>query len=133
MYSREKLSEYIDIALRHDAANGMLTEIMGELTQIPVVMSTDENDELSTDDIPKYVNDNEIFTENANYLTEKNDFMIFNSEGKMILRVLPDNSIKGTGELRFSIPLDNQEDKEAFLDFCDRLQRNSAVKYPSAE
>jgi hypothetical protein len=133
MYSREILSKYIDIALRSDAASGMVAELIGELEQIPISLQTDENGELSPQDLPNYLEEDEIFTENPNYLQEKNDFCIFDSTGKLILKVLPDETIKGTGQMSFTIPLSHPEDKEAFLDFCDRLQRNSAIKYPKDE
>ena len=77
MYSREILSKYIDIALRSDAASGMVAELIGELEQIPISLQTDENGELSPQDLPNYLEEDEIFTENPNYLQEKNDFCIF--------------------------------------------------------
>lgn len=128
MYSRETLSKYIDIALNADAANNVVSELMGELEQIPVKF---ESDSISTDDLPKYMEDDEIFTENPNYKKEAKDFSIFDSNGKLMLTVQPDRTINGRGILRFTVPFSNPDDKEAFLDFCDRLQKNSAVKYPS--
>jgi len=127
MYSREMLSKFIDVALNADAANNVVSEIMGELDQIPVSF---ESDSLNTEDLPKYLNDDEIFTENPYYKQQAKDFNVFNSQGKLILTVSPDKTVYGRGQLSFTVPIRCEEDKEAFLDFCDRLQRNSAVKYP---
>lgn len=130
MYSREVLSKYIDVALQADAANNVVSELMSELEQIPVEF---QEDEISTEDLPNYLEDNEIFTENPQYKTQAKDFNIFDSEGRLILTVSPDRTVYGRGGLRFTVPLSCPEDKEAFLDFCDRLQRNSAVKYPKED
>lgn len=130
MYSREVLSKYIDVALQADAANNVVSELMSELEQIPVEF---QGDEISTEDLPNYLEDNEIFTENPQYKTQAKDFNIFDNEGRLILTVSPDRTVYGRGSLRFTVPLSCPEDKEAFLDFCDRLQRNSAVKYPKED
>lgn len=130
MYSREILSKYIDVALDANAANNVVSELMGELEQIPVEF---KEDEISTDELPKYLNEDEIFTENPQYQSQAKDFNIFNNEGRLILTVSPDRTIYGRGGLRFTVPLSCPEDKEAFLDFCDRLQKNSAVKFPKED
>ncbi|MBQ8218346.1 MAG: hypothetical protein IJZ79_03480 [Bacilli bacterium] len=127
MYSREVLSKYIDVALNADAANHVVSELMSELEQIPVAF---ESDSITTDDLPNYLEDGEIFTENPDYKKQAKDFNIYDSQGKLILTVSPDRSIYGRGRFSFTVPLNCEEDKEAFLDFCDRLQRNSALKYP---
>src|SRR5574344_982558 len=123
MYSREVLSKYIDVALKADAANNVVSEIMSELEQIPVAFTEDS---VTTDDLPKYLEENEIFTENPYYQQQAKDFNIFDSQGKLILTVSPDKTVYGRGHLNFIVPISCNEDKEAFLDFCDRLQRNSA-------
>ena len=130
MYSRDKLSEYIDIALKKNVANRVVSELMSELEQIPVKF---ESDTLNTDDLPKYLNEDEIFTENPNYQDEAKDFSIYDSSGKLLLTIDLDESIIGRGSLKFRVPLSSPDDKEAFLDFCDRLQKNHAVKYPLDE
>ena len=130
MYPREQLKEYIDMALDRDVANHVVTELMGELDQIPVRF---EGDEISTEELPKYVEDNEIFTENPSYKQTANDFSIFDSSGNLILKVSPSGSMRGYGQLQFTVPLSHPDDKEALLDFCDRLMRNSAVKYPDID
>lgn len=130
MYSREILSKYIDVALDANAANNVVSELMGELEQIPVEF---KEDEISTDELPKYLNEDEIFTENPQYKTQAKDFNIFDNEGRLILTVSPDRTVYGRGGLRFTVPLSCPEDKEAFLDFCDRLQKNSAVKFPKED
>lgn len=130
MYSRETLSKYIDVALKADVANHVVSELMGELEQIPVEF---ESDSINTDDLVKYVKDNEVFTENPNYKKEAKDFSIFNNNGDLLLTIQPDKTINGKGALQFTVPFSSPDDKEAFLDFCDRLQRNSAVKYPKTE
>lgn len=130
MYSREVLSKYIDVALNADAANNVVSELMSELEQIPV---TFEGDSVTTDDLPNYLKDDEIFTENPYYKEQARDFNIFDSQGKLILTVNPDRTVQGRGRFCFTVPINSAEDKEAFLDFCDRLQRNSAVKYPNDE
>ena len=83
--------------------------------------------------MPKYLNEDEIFTENPLYQSQAKDFNIFDNEGRLILTVSPDRTIYGRGGLRFTVPLSCPEDKEAFLDFCDRLQKNSAVKFPKED
>lgn len=130
MYPREKLEEYIDIALEKDVTNNVITELMGELDQIPVKF---DSDEISPDELPKYMDDKEIFTENPYYKQTATDFSIFDSLGNLILKVEPSGSMRGYGSLQFTVPLSHPEDKEALLDFCDRLMRNSAVKYPDYE
>ena len=130
MYSREVLAKYIDVALNANAANNVVSELMGELEQIPVQF---DSDSISTEDLPNYLEDGEVFTENPNYQKEAKDFNVFDSNGKLILTVSPDRTINGRGALRFTVPFSCQEDKEAFLDFCDRLQKNNAVKFPKDE
>lgn len=127
MYSREVLSKYIDIALNADAANHVVAELMSELEQIPINFDCEE---IETEDLTKYLDDGEIFTENPDYKQAK-DFNIFDNQGKLILTVFPDKTIYGRGGFNFTVPLNSTEDKEAFLDFCDRLQHNNAVKYPN--
>lgn len=130
MYSREKLSEFIDIALKRNVANRVISELLSELEQIPVKF---ESDTLNTDDLPKYLNEGEVFTENPNYQTEAKDFSIYDNTGKLLLTINEDESLIGRGSLRFTVPFTSNEDKEAFLDFCDRLQKNHAIKYPLDE
>lgn len=127
MYAREKLSEYIDIALERDVTNHVVSELMGELDQIPVKF---EGDSITPEELPKYMEDSEIFTENPYYKQTASDFSIFDSLGNLILKVNPSGQMRGYGQIQFTVPLSHPEDKEALLDFCDRLMRNSAVKYP---
>ena len=140
MYSREVLAKYIDIALNADAANGMVVELMGELQQIPVNVEIDgmtakeaqeEVNRNLPDYLPDMLEDNEVYANNPNYKTEAKNFSVYDSNGKLLLKIEPDRTIEGHGALTFTVPFSNPEDKEAFLDFCDRLQRNSAVKYPT--
>ena len=35
--------------------------------------------------------------------------------------------------VKFSFPFETEDDREAFLDVCDRLQAIRAVKYPKTE
>lgn len=139
MYSRETLSKYIDVALNSDAANNVVSELMSELEQIPVefVEEDGRTEELKEDlkrnlenYLPDILEDDEIYTENPNYKVEAKNFNIYNNQGKLMLKVKQDKSIEGHGALVFTVPFTNPDDKEAFLDFCDRLQKNSAVKYP---
>lgn len=127
MYSREVLSKFIDVALQADAANQVISELMGELEQIPVEF---EEDEIKPAELATMMESDEIFTENPQYKTQGKDFSIFNSDGRLILTVDADRTVRGRGGLTFTVPLSCPEDKEAFLDFCDKLQRNNAVKYP---
>ncbi len=140
MYSREVLSKYIDIAINADAANGMVAELMGELQQIPVNVEIDgmtakeaqeEVNRNLSEYLPDMLNDDEVYTNNPNYKTETKNFNVYDSNGKLLIEIEPDKTIAGHGALTFTVPFTNPEDKEAFLDFCDRLQRNSAVKYPN--
>lgn len=142
MYSRETLAKYIDIALNADAANGMVAELMSELEQIPVKVEiegmspAEAKEELNRnlpDYLPDMLEDGEVYTENPKYKTETRDFNIYDSTGKVMLTVSPDRTIDGHGALTFTVPFSSPEDKEAFLDFCDRLQKKSAVKYPKSE
>lgn len=130
MYSRETLSKYIDIALNADAANQVVSELMSELEQVPINF---ESDTITTDELPQYLNDNEVFTENPHYKSQAKDFSIYDNQGNLLLTVAADKTVYGRGRLNFTVPLNCEEDKEAFLDFCDRLQRNNALKYPSTE
>lgn len=127
MYSRETLAKYIDIALQAEAAPNVVSELMSELEQIPVEF---QSEEIESTDLPKFVNDGEVFTENPNYKSEARDFSIYNSDGKLMLTVFPDRTITGRGTLTFTVPFSSPEDKDAFLDFCDKLQKNDAVKFP---
>lgn len=127
MYPREQLEKYIDIALDRDVTNNVVAELMGELDQIPVRF---ENDSISPEDLPNYMDDKEIFTENPYYKQTATDFSIFDSYGNLILKVEPNGDMRGYGQIQFTVPLMHPDDKEALLDFCDRLMRNSAVKYP---
>lgn len=140
MYSREKLSEYIDVALKADAANKAVVELMSELQQIPVNVEIDgmtqkeaqeEVNRNLTEYLPDMLKDDEVYANNPNYRTEAKNFSVYDNNGKLLLKIEPDRSIEGHGALTFTVPFSNPEDKEAFLDFCDRLQRNSAVKYPT--
>lgn len=142
MYSRETLAKYIDIALNADVANGMVAELMSELEQIPVKVEiegmspAEAKEELNRnlpDYLPDMLEDDEVYTENPKYKTEARDFNIYDSTGKVMLTVSPDRTIDGHGALTFTVPFSSPEDKEAFLDFCDRLQKKSAVKYPKSE
>jgi len=130
MYSRETLAKYIEVALKADAGNNVVSELMSELEQIPVDFETDA---ITTDDLPKYLKDDELFTENPYYKEQAKDFNVYDSSGKLILTVSPDRTVYGRGRFSFTVPLSCEEDREAFLDFCDRLQRNSALKYPNDE
>ena len=139
MYSRDTLAKYLDIALNAEATNGMIVELMGELEQIPVDVEMDgmtgqeARDEVNknlTEYLPDMLQEDEIYSTNPNYKTEAKDFSVYDSNGKLLLKIAPDKTIEGHGALTFTVPFTNPDDKEAFLDFCDRLQRNSAVKYP---
>lgn len=127
MYPREKLQEYIDIALEKDVTNNVVSELMGELDQIPIKF---ENESVSPQELAEYMDDKEVFTENPYYKQTASDFSIFDSSGNLILKVEPNGDMRGYGQLQFTVPLSHEEDKEALLDFCDRLMHNSAVKYP---
>lgn len=140
MYSREKLSEYIDVALKADAANKAVVELMSELQQIPVNVEIDgmtqkeaqeEVNRNLTEYLPDMLKDDEVYANNPNYRTEAKNFSVYDNTGKLLLKIEPDSTIEGHGALTFTVPFNNPDDKEAFLDFCDRLQKNSAVKYPS--
>lgn len=140
MYSREKLSEYIDVALKADAANKAVVELMSELQQIPVNVEIDgmtqkeaqeEVNRNLTEYLPDMLKDDEVYANNPNYITEAKNFSVYDNTGKLLLKIEPDSTIEGHGALTFTVPFNNPDDKEAFLDFCDRLQKNSAVKYPS--
>ena len=127
MYPREKLKEYIDIALEKDVTNNVVTELMGELDQVPIKFNSDS---ISLQDLPSYMQDKEVFTENPYYKQTATDFSIFDNSGGLILKVEPNGEMRGYGQIQFTVPLSSPEDKEALLDFCDRLMRNNAVKYP---
>lgn len=128
MYSREVLLKYIEAALNGEVPSHVVSELMDELDQVAVKF---EGDEVSSDDVAKYLKDDEVFTDNPNYRQGK-DFSLFDSSGKLICTVYPDKTIEGKGALTFTIPCgkDDEETKQAFVDFCDRLQRNSAVVFP---
>lgn len=134
MQSREVLSQYIDMVLKRDKATDFIVEMLDDLEQIPVQVETDTDGNLLTENIPNYIEDKEVFTENANYKIDRAGFHIFDCNGKMILDVAPDASMKGNiNGVTFTVPLSHPEDKIAFLDFCDILQRNNSIKYPEGE
>lgn len=129
MYGREELSELLDVAVKNNTVVRMIVRLMSELDQIPVAVETDGNGELSSATLAQYISDNELFTENPNYLEDQRDFMLFDCKGNMLLQVSSDETISEQGKYNISFSA-RDEDKNVFLDFCERLQRYKAIKYP---
>lgn len=128
MYSKETLAKYIQTALDSDASSHVVSELMDELDQVAVKF---EGEEVNSTEVAKYLKDDEVFTDNPDY-RRGSDFSLFDSSGKLILTVTPDKTVEGKGALTFTVPCDKNDEEtiNAFVDFCDRLQRNSAVVYP---
>lgn len=131
-YERKTLDRYLDVLLKHNQVNHMVPEIMAESDQIPV--SFGDSEEISTDDIKNFVKDDEVFTDNPNYQKEAKDFNVYDSRGNVMFSIKSEDNMSGKiNQISFTFPFDNNESREAFLDFCDRLQKIKAVKYPQSE
>ena len=115
MYGREELSELLDVAVKNNTVVRMIVRLMSELDQIPIAVETDGNGELSSATLA--------------HLEDQRDFMLFDCKGNMLLQVSSDETISEQGKYNISFSA-REEDKNVFLDFCERLQRYKAIKYP---
>ena len=110
----------------------MVPEIMAESHQIPVNFG--DKEEISTEDIKNVVSDGEVFTDNPNYQSDARNFNLYDNNGRILFSIEADSAMSGTvNRVKFSFPFETEDDREAFLDFCDRLQAIRAVKYPKTE
>lgn len=131
-YERRTLDRYLDVLMEHNKVNHMVPEIMAESDQIPVNFG--DKEEISTEDIKNVVNDGEVFTDNPNYQSDAGNFNLYDNNGHILFSIETDSSMSGTvNRVKFSFPFETEDDREAFLDFCDRLQAIRAVKYPKTE
>lgn len=128
-YERRTLDRYLDVLLQHNKVNHMVPEIMAESDQIPVDFG--DREEITSEDVSKIVEDGEVFTDNPNYRIDASNFNIYDNNGNVLFSIEPDHTMSGiSNRLKFVFPFETDEDREAFLDFCDRLQAIRAVKYP---
>lgn len=131
-YERRTLDRYLSVLMEHGKVNHMVPEIMAESDQIPVNFG--DKEEISTEDIKNVVNDGEVFTDNPNYQSDAGNFNLYDNNGRILFSIETDSSMSGTvNRVKFSFPFETEDDREAFLDFCDRLQAIRAVKYPKTE
>lgn len=131
-YERRTLDRYLDILMEHNKVNHMVPEIMAESDQIPVNFG--DKEEISTEDIKNVVSDGEVFTDNPNYQSDAGNFNLYDNNGRILFSIEADSAMSGTvNRVKFSFPFETEDDREAFLDFCDRLQAIRAVKYPKTE
>lgn len=131
-YERRTLDKYLDILLKHNKVNHMVPEIMAESDQIPINFG--DKEEILYDDISSNIQDGEVFTDNPNYRVEANNFNIYDNAGHILFSIESDNTMSGiSNRVKFVFPFENDTDREAFLDFCDRLQAIRTVKYPKID
>lgn len=123
-YERPILNEYLDTLMKRGFVNHMVPEILAESEQIPIDFGN--KDEVLLDDVVSSLKDDEVFTDNANYRTEANNFTIYDNNGKVLFSIISD-FMSG---IKFVFPFENDEEREAFLDLCDKLQNIRAIKYP---
>ena len=129
-YERRTLEKYLDVLIKHNKVNHMIPQIMAEKEdQIPIDFG--DRDEISTDDIKDFVQEDEVFTDNPNYLSDASNFSVCDNNGNIMFSIESENNMSGvSNRVRFVFPFEHEEDREAFLDFCDRLQSIRAIKYP---
>lgn len=122
MYDRQKLSDDLDILLKHNKVNYMIPLLLAEREQIPTKIP--EN--FSKDKISDFTKDDEMFTTNSSYQNAI-DVDLYDNSGKLLCSIKSDNDISG---INFVFPFDSIECREAFLNLCDEIQHHRAIRYP---
>lgn len=133
-YSKDELENALNILLTHNKVFDMVPQIMAEHPQVPIDFHGQE--QISSDDIKNFVNDDELFIDNPNYIKD-NNFNVYDYNGNIIFTI-EHSELSGYGHstskndelVRFVFPFKKLEHREAFIDFCDTIQRKKAVKYP---
>lgn len=121
MYNRQKLSDDLDILLKHNKVNYMIPLLLVEREQAPIT-----SEDFSIDKIGDFINDDELFTTNPSYQNAI-DVDLYDNSGKLLCSIKSDNDISG---INFVFPFDSIECREAFLNLCDEIQHHRAIRYP---
>lgn len=121
MYDRQKLSDDLDILLKHNKVNYMIPLLLVEREQAPIT-----SEDFSIDKIRDFINDDELFTTNPSYQNAI-DVDLYDNSGKLLCSIKSDNDISG---INFVFPFDSIECREAFLNLCDEIQHHRAIRYP---
>lgn len=121
MYDRQKLSDDLDILLKHNKVNYMIPLLLVEREQAPIT-----SEDFSIDKIRDFINDDELFTTNPSYQNAI-DVDLYDNSGKLLCSIKSDNDISG---INFVFPFDSIECRNAFLDLCDEIQHHRAIRYP---
>ncbi|MEE3344712.1 MAG: hypothetical protein VZS44_11500 [Bacilli bacterium] len=132
--SREQLELCVDKAEKTRDFGRMIAELLDDLEQIPIELDANEDGEILPEDLPKYLTDTEIFTENPYYKEEHKDFCVFDNEGKLFIKVLDESDIKCRyNNTTFKLPYEHgdTDTRDIFLDLCEMVQRKSGIKYPN--
>lgn len=121
MYDRQKLSDDLDILLKHNKVNYMIPLLLVEREQAPITSK-----DFSIDKIKDFIKDDELFTTNPSY-QKAIDVDLYDNSGKLLCSIKSDNDISG---INFVFPFDSIECRNAFLDLCDEIQHHRAIRYP---
>lgn len=121
MYDRQKLSDDLDILLKHNKVNYMIPLLLVEREQAPIT-----SEDFSIDKIKDFIKDDELFTTNPSY-QKAIDVDLYDNSGKLLCSIKSDNDISG---INFVFPFDSIECRNAFLDLCDEIQHHRAIRYP---
>lgn len=121
MYNRQKLSDDLDILLKHNKVNYMIPLLLVEREQAPIT-----SEDFSIDKIKDFIKDDELFTTNPSYQNAI-DVDLYDNSGKLLCSIKSDNDISG---INFVFPFDSIECREAFLNLCDEIQHHRAIRYP---
>lgn len=121
MYDRQKLSDDLDVLLKHNKVNYMIPLLLVEREQAPITSK-----DFSIDKIKDFIKDDELFTTNPSYQNAIN-VDLYDNSGKLLCSIKSDNDISG---INFVFPFDSIECREAFLNLCDEIQHHRAIRYP---
>lgn len=121
-YDRQKLSNYLDVLLKHNKVNYMIPLLLVEREQAPIT-----SEDFSIDKIKDFIKDDELFTTNPSYQNAI-DVDLYDNSGKLLCSIKSDNDISG---INFVFPFDSIECREAFLNLCDEIQHHRAIRYPN--
>lgn len=127
IYEKRILEEYFDILVKRGLENHMIPELLAEANQKSIDFG--DKEEISPDEIKNYVSDTDVFVDNPNYQSEANNINVYDSRGRIIFSI-ESNQMSG---IKFVFPFQDEEQKQAFFDFCDMIMKTPQVNYPKSE
>lgn len=126
-YERRTLDRYLDILIKYNRVDRMVPELIQERDQRSATVSTDEEVDLDT-----ILKDDELFIDDPSFINSS-DFNVYDKKGNILFSINGENISGRYNKIEFSFPFESDEARTAFLDFCDAVQKLSAVVTPKIE